>query len=69
MTATGTVADFDERKGLGTVRADDGRELPFHCTRIADGSRAIDVGARVAFSVVPGHRGRWEAVDLSEVGG
>ncbi len=66
--AVGTVADFDEQKGLGTVRADDGRELAFHCTRIADGSRSIEVGARVSFAVVPGHLGRWEAADLAEVG-
>ncbi len=66
--ATGTVAELDEHKGLGTVRADDGRELSFHCTRIADGSRRVEVGARVTFSVVAGHRGRWEAVDLVELG-
>ncbi len=68
MAATGTVAAFDEHKGLGTVRADDGRELPFHCTSIADGSRTVEVGARVAFSVGARHRGRWEAVDVAELG-
>jgi cold shock CspA family protein len=67
MAAVGTVAAFDEHKGLGTVRSDDGRELPFHCTSIADGSRRVDVGARVRFSVVGGHRGRWEAADVVEV--
>jgi cold shock CspA family protein len=66
MAATGTVAAFDEHKGLGTVRADDGRELPFHCTSIANGSRTIDLGARVTFSVVAGHHGEWEAADLAE---
>ncbi|HEX2023175.1 MAG TPA: cold shock domain-containing protein [Acidimicrobiales bacterium] len=68
MAAVGTVAHFDEHKGLGTVRADDGRELPFHCTSIADGSRTVETGARVNFSVVAGHLGRWEAADLAEVG-
>jgi len=63
----GTVADFDTRRGWGTVRCDDGKELFFHCTRIADGSRTIDVGTRVAFSVVAGHRGRWEAADLAPI--
>ncbi len=67
MAATGTVAAFDEYKGVGTVQADDGRELPFHCTSIADGSRSIEVGARVSFAVVAGHRGRFEATDLAEV--
>ena len=68
MAAAGTVADFDEHKGLGAVRSDDGRELPFHCTSIADGSRTVTVGARVTFSVVAGHLGRREAADLAEVG-
>ena len=68
MVATGTVADFDEDKGIGTVRSDDGRELPFHCTSVADGSRTVEVGARVTFTVVAGHLGRWEAADLADVG-
>jgi cold shock CspA family protein len=61
----GSVATFDERRGLGTVVADDGRSLSFHCTAIADGSRTIDVGTRVAFSVVAGHLGQWEATGLA----
>lgn len=59
--ATGAVVAFDEDRGLGTIRADDGDELGFHCTAIADGSRTIPVGARVAFAVVAGRVGRWEA--------
>ena len=61
---TGTVASFDEAKGYGTVRADDGRDLFFHCTRIADGTRTIPPGVAVTFEVVPGHIGRWEATDI-----
>ena len=64
MTTRGIVVAFDEHRGYGTVRATDGRELFFHCTGIADGSRSIPVGAEVFFAVVPGHRGRWEAADL-----
>ena len=60
----GTVAEFDDPKGYGTIRADDGVEYFFHCTRIADGSRTIAPGAPVTFSVVPGHRGRYEAADI-----
>jgi len=61
----GTVVVFDETAGYGTVAADDGTgEWFFHCTAIADGSRTIEVGARVTFDVVPGHLGRWEATDL-----
>ena len=64
----GVVVTFDDFKGYGTVRVDDGRELFFHCTRIADGSRTIAVGTAVTFVVVPGHRGQWEASDLSPAG-
>ena len=66
--ATGKVTEFDDDVGLGVVRADDGRELPFHCTQIADGSRTIEVGVSVTFEVVPGHLGRWQAVSLTPRG-
>jgi CspA family cold shock protein len=61
----GSVATFDEMRGLGTVVSDDGRSLSFHCTAIADGSRTIAVGTRVTFSVVAGHLGQWEATGLA----
>ena len=63
---TGTVVDFDEPAGYGHVADEAGDQEPwfFHCTSIADGSRTIEVGARVRFEVVPGHRGRYEATDL-----
>ncbi len=61
---SGTVVAFDEAKGYGTVRGDDGRELFFHCTAIADGTRTIEEGAAVTYGVVAGHLGRWEATDL-----
>lgn len=57
----GVVVDFDERAGLGRVRAEDGAELPFHCVAIADGSRVVPVGAGVWFRVAAGLPGRWEA--------
>lgn len=59
--ATGTVTEFDDPKGWGTVTSDDGVEHFFHCSAIADGTRTIEVGAAVRFDVVPGPRGRWEA--------
>lgn len=46
-----TVADFDAHVGLGSVRLDDGRVVPFHCAEIADGSRSIEVGAVVECEV------------------
>jgi CspA family cold shock protein len=56
----GHVAEFDEARGLGAIESG-GRTYPFHCTQIADGTRTIDVGARVAFEVAAGVGGRWEA--------
>jgi cold shock CspA family protein len=61
----GTVTAFDEPRGLGTITSVDGVERPFHCTAIADGTRAIDVGAKVSYEVVPGKLGRWEAADIT----
>jgi cold shock CspA family protein len=61
---TGTVDTFDEARGLGTVRSDDGAVLGFHCTSITDGSRTIDVGRPVRFTVVAGPLGRWEAARI-----
>lgn len=57
----GTVVDFDEMRGWGAVRGDDGVERFFHCTAVADGSRTIAVGTPVLYREVPGHGGRWEA--------
>lgn len=65
VQSTGIVDTFDEPRGLGTVRADDGEVLPFHCTAIADGSRTIAVGQPVRFAVVAGRLGRWEAADIT----
>ena len=62
---TGTVADFDDAKGFGTVREDETRtEHFFHCTSIADGTRTIEVGSPVTFDVVPGRNGQWEATAI-----
>ena len=55
---------FDERRGWGTVLGEDGTELFFHCTAVADGSRTIAVGTTVVYTIKAGHRGRWEADDL-----
>lgn len=47
--SVGTVVEFDEAVGLGVLSDDSGRRWPFHCVSIADGTRVIDVGARVRF--------------------
>ena len=60
----GTVTAFDARRGLGEIRDGDDRAYPFHCTKIADGTREIPVGVAVEFNVAPGPLGRWEAVEI-----
>ena len=60
----GRVASFDPTRGLGAVADDDGATYGFHATAIADGSRRIDVGTTVVFTVTPGHRGLYEARSL-----
>lgn len=56
----GTVTEFDEPRGLGTVTANDGRHFVFHCIEISDGSRTIDVGQSVSFHPLPKF-GRYQA--------
>jgi CspA family cold shock protein len=60
-TAAGTVSSFDDAKGWGYVRTDDGAEHFFHCTAIADGTRTIAAHTPVEFELVAGHRGQVEA--------
>ena len=62
----GTVVAFDEAVGLGSVEAD-GASYPFHCTQIADGSRRIDTGTAVTFTVLAGRNGTWEAAGVAPV--
>jgi hypothetical protein len=64
----GVVTAFDERRGDGEVRSDDGTIYYLHCVEIADGSRVVEVGARVAFTPRPGLLGRDEASGLQIVG-
>jgi hypothetical protein len=61
----GSVTEFDEAAGLGTVTADDGVRYPFQCTQIADGTRSIAPGTPVAFEVRPWHLGRYEATAIT----
>jgi cold shock CspA family protein len=61
----GRVTAFDARRGLGTVAGEDGVSYGFHATAITDGSRRIEVGTSVVFTVAPGQRGRYEAQFVS----
>jgi len=63
----GSVSAFDEARGLGTVADDVGGTWTFHCTAIADGTRAVDVGTRVAFEAVAGHLGKMEATRITKL--
>jgi cold shock CspA family protein len=63
----GHVARFDDPRGIGVVASGD-RSFPFHCTAITDGSRRIDEGAPVAFTVGPGHLGRLQASSVRPLG-
>lgn len=63
----GRVGSFDEDAGYGTLVDEDGREVFFHCTAIAGGSRTIEVGAPVCFTVGAGRLGRWEAGSVLEL--
>ena len=64
LLVEGTVTAFDSKRGLGEIRGPEGRVYPFHCTKIADGTREIPVDVAVEFRVAPGPLGRWEAVDI-----
>ena len=83
MTHVGRVAAFDAAVGLGEVEVaggggvggvggsggggGGGERYGFHCTQIADGSRTIEVGTEVSFSLMPGRLGRWEAAGVAPV--
>jgi CspA family cold shock protein len=61
---SGTVSEFDDAVGLGTISADDGASYPFHCTQIADGTRTIAPGTPVTFEIAP-RLGGYEATAIS----
>ena len=60
----GRVVSFDEYVGLGEIESSDGGRYPFHCIELADGSRTINPGAAVQFSVLC-KLGRYEAATIS----
>lgn len=62
----GSVTEFDDAAGLGTVTADDGTQFLFHVIEIADGSRSIEVGRAVGFRPLA-RFGRFQAGDIQKV--
>ncbi len=65
----GTVIYFDDHRGDGSVLADNGESYYFHCVEIADGSRFLNVGTRVAMTRRVGLLGRDEAANLQSLDG
>ena len=61
----GTVTEFDGNAGLGVVTAEGGGDFRFHCVEIADGTRTIDVGASVEFTLLA-KLGAYEAACLTK---
>ena len=63
VSATGPtgITSFYSNYGLGVVEEAGGARFGFHCVEIADGSRRIEVGDRVTFSLRAGHDGTLEA--------
>lgn len=65
--ARGVVTTFDESSGLGIITADNGSEIPFHCTTISDGTREIEVGRRVYVRIFAATKGRVEAMVVEKL--
>jgi CspA family cold shock protein len=56
--ASGVVKWFNEKKGYGFIRQDDGQEVFVHHSGInATGFRTLQEGARVNFDVEQGRKG------------
>lgn len=62
----GTVAEFDGRRGLGTVRGENGVDYLFHVVEITDGTRSVEEGQRVSFQPLPKF-GRFQAGRIVKV--
>ncbi len=63
----GHVTSFDAHVGTGIVTSEAGKDWMFHLTAIADGTRMIEAGQRVAFVVEAGGPGQWEAKAVTKL--
>ncbi len=56
--ATGTVKFFNNDKGYGFIRTDEGKEIFVHFSNISgNGYRSLNEGQAVEFEVGPGRKG------------
>ncbi len=57
--ATGTVKWFNEAKGFGFIKQDEGGEDVFvhHSAIVAEGFRTLTEGQKVSFEIVKGPKG------------
>lgn len=62
----GTIELFNEQRGDGIFRSDEGEMLYFHCVNIADGTRSINPGARAEGRRRVGLLGRDELTEVRE---
>jgi hypothetical protein len=62
----GQVVAFDAHAGLGDIKDQHGAVWPFHCVSVSDGSRSVEIGAHVKFTV-RFHVRRDEAFDIEVV--
>jgi ferredoxin len=62
----GIVTEFDDAAGYGHITDTDGRQVFFHCTQIADGTRTIAVGSSVSFGEIA-YLGQYQAADITTV--
>jgi cold shock CspA family protein len=63
----GVIESFDDARGDGTLRSDEHGVFYFHCVEILDGTRNVDVGARVRARRVVGRLGRDEAGRIQKI--
>lgn len=64
--ARGIVVEYDTDRGIGEIETTEGLRVSFHCSVLSDGSRLIDEGATVEFTIGAGRLGRWEAVSVAK---
>lgn len=64
---TGWVKSFDDTRGQGVIRTDDGEDVAVHYSVIeSEGYRSLSAGERVRLSTAPGLQGRQASLVLRD---